>query len=260
MKKLVTICAIVTSVSLMFLSFPVEAGITSTFDGSGSYANFGSLATAYRAFMGTPEDTITFDDIGQSASPVGDYYLASKGVRFSNEGDVRLMQASGGAVSGWQQGAVAGYDGTYMPLYNILYNKLSNAATASQLTIMYFDHPVQKVGSFVSNSEAGSLDPMSMQVTAYDSGDNVLGTVTAVTHPWGNYDNIEGFWGIISDSSDIAKITFLAPLPPPTYSDVTTLDNIEWTVSQSTIPAPGAILLGGIGVSLVGWLKRRRTL
>ncbi len=44
------------------------------------------------------------------------------------------------------------------------------------------------------------------------------------------------------------------------YGSVFLMDTSIVLQQQNVIPAPGAILLGGIGVGLVGWMRRRRTL
>ena len=63
-----------------------------------------------------------------------------------------------------------------------------------------------------------------------------------------------GFWGFVSDTNFNSIVLKKGTQGITGAVETFELDNMVYA------PAPGAILLGSIGVGLVGWLRRRRTL
>jgi len=102
---------------------------------------------------------------------------------------------------------------------------------------------------------AGWIDPMPTLV-AYDAG----GGTDFVVERIGYYGGSAGgdLWKYLVVGWRIEPNPQLEEINIGLHGTGGFLDYV--TVDTACIPAPGAVLLGSIGVGLVGWLRRRRTL
>ncbi len=224
-KKLITICAVL---SVILLSTSVATAMT-TVDPDPAHSAGDDISTA---FWGV---TLSSDGDGEGAWPTPDGKIYATDPK-------AISLPAGQSFNPSTPDLVFGHNGNFP---NIFWGQGKLHFRADFTSALATEVSLDFIGPRENAKFTGEL-------YAYDAGGTYL--TSKVTDPLG-HNVVETL--TVSDAGGIAYILAHGLETHPGVSwDIIGIDNMQW----EAIPAPGAILLGSLGVGLVGWLRRRRTL